>query len=100
MLCADETERNYPQNSRTASQHICSCHRFVSRAQRPLMCRLCCRLCLQLAFCTGEHQVAAAPVPAAEGGAAGGPRRGPGPPARPGALLGRLGPHASDRRSV
>lgn len=74
--------------------------RFVSRVQRPLMCRLCCRLCLQLAFCTGEHQVAAAPVPAAEGGAAGGPRRGPGPQARPGALLGRLGPHASDRRSV
>lgn len=44
-------------------------------------------VCLQLAFCTGEHQVAAASVPAAEGGTAGGPRCGPRPQARPGALL-------------
>lgn len=56
-------------------------------------------LCLQLALRSGEHQVAAAPVPAAEGGAAGGPRRGPRPQARPGALLRRLGPHTTDRGS-
>lgn len=53
----------------------------------PLMFLLCCYLFLQLAFCTGEHQVAAAPVPAAEGGPAGGQRCGPRPQARPGALL-------------
>ena len=55
---------------------------------------------LQLAFCIGEHQVAAASLPAAEGGAAGGKRRRPRPQARPGALFRRLGPHASDRCSV
>lgn len=51
---------------------------------------------LQLAFCIGEHQVAAASLPAAEGGAAGGKRRWPRPQARPGALFRWLGPHASD----
>ena len=40
--------------------------------------------------------MAAAPVPAAEGSAAGGQRCGPRPPARHGALLRRLGPHAPD----
>lgn len=57
-------------------------------------------VCLQLAVCTGEHQLAAASVPAAEGGPAGGPRSGPRPQARPGALLRRLGPHTSDCCSV
>lgn len=41
--------------------------------------------------------MAAAPVSAAEGGPAGGSRRGPGPPTRAGALLRRLGPHPTDR---
>lgn len=42
---------------------------------------------LQLVICTGKHQVAAAPVPAAKGGAAGGQRCQPGSQTRPGALL-------------
>lgn len=44
--------------------------------------------------------MAAAPVSAAEGGAARGQRRGQRPPARTGALLRRLGPHSSDRGFV
>lgn len=53
-------------------------------------------VCLQLAFCTGEYQMAAAPVPAAEGSIARGQRSGPRPQACPGALLRRLGPYSSD----
>lgn len=44
-------------------------------------------ICVQLAFCTGEHQMAAASVPTAEGSASGCPRCGPGPPTGPGALF-------------
>lgn len=43
--------------------------------------------------------MAAAPVGDAEGGGARGEHGGPGGPARAGALLGRLGPHAADRRA-
>ena len=43
--------------------------------------------------------MAAAPVGDAEGGGARGEHGGPGGPARAGALLGRLGPHATDRRA-
>lgn len=41
--------------------------------------------------------MAAAPVGDAEGSGARGEHRGPGGPARSGALLGRLGSHAADR---
>lgn len=44
--------------------------------------------------------MAAAPVSAAEGGPAGGQCGGQRPPARPGALLRRLGPHTADCCSV
>lgn len=60
------------------------------------VCDRRCRLRLQLAFCAGEHQMAAASVPAAEGSAAGCPRCGPGPATGPGALFRWLGPHTSD----
>lgn len=52
---------------------------------------------VQLAVGTGEHPLAAAPVHHAEGGHAGVLGAGEGGPARPGALLRRLGPHAADR---
>lgn len=76
-----------------------ACHHLASEAHEVVWCvsALSLSVHLQLAFCIGEHQVAAASLPAAEGGAACGKRRWPRPQARPGALFGWLGPHASDR---
>ena len=52
---------------------------------------------VQLALGAGEHPLAAAPVRHAEGGHSGVFGAGEGGSAGPGALFGRLGPHAPDR---
>lgn len=81
-----------------AAWYFCPFHFFF--INKSIKSHVFLSISLQLAFCSGEHQVATAPVFVAEGGAARGQRRGPRPPARPGALLRRLGPHAPDRGSV